>query len=185
MNVHSELVQRNRTFAANFKGGLPILPKLRTVLVTCLDPRVDPAHVLGLELGDAVVIRNTGGRVTDSVIDEIATLAVMVNKATQGSESGFDVVLMQHTQCGAQQLADPQLQSTLREKLGIDVSAYAITDQPTDLRNDVQKLMCARTIPDAVSISALVYDVKSGQVEEILETKPLSQLRTSLANAAF
>ncbi len=77
MSNTTTLLERNRLFASDFAAAdLPILPKLRTVVLTCGDARVDPAHILGLELGDAVVIRNNGGRVTPEVVQEIAALAV-------------------------------------------------------------------------------------------------------------
>ena len=134
MTVQSDLIARNKLFASGFEHGeMPILPKLRTVLLTCADARVDPAHVLGLDLGEVIVIRNNGGRVTHSVIKEIATLAVLATALTEGREQGFNLILMQHTQCGAQRLANPEVQFMLKNKLGIDVSEYAITDRFRDL----------------------------------------------------
>ncbi len=179
MTAQNELIGRNRAFAADFNGAeLPILPKLGTVLLTCVDARVDPAHVLGLELGDAVVIRNNGGRVTRAVIEEVATLAVLVSAMTEGRELGFNVILMQHTQCGAQRLADPALQGMLQEKLGIDVSEYAITDQASDLMTDIERLRDAEVIPDTLSVSAMLYDVATGEAREIVSTTPLGILRS-------
>ncbi len=181
MTAQNELIRRNRALAADFNGAeLPILPKLGTVLLACVDARVDPAHVLGLELGDAVVIRNTGGRVTRAVIDEIATLAVLVSAMTEGREPGFNVVLMQHTQCGAQRLADPGLQGMLQEKLGIDVSEYAITDQASDMITDIERLRDADVIPDTISISAMLYDVATGAVREIASTTLLGSMRSEI-----
>ena len=81
MSSTTTLLERNRQFAGDFSAAdLPILPKLRTVVLTCGDSRVDPAHILGLKLGDAAVIRNNGGRVTLEVVHEIAALAFMVAK---------------------------------------------------------------------------------------------------------
>ena len=95
MTDTSVLFERNNAFSNGFdKADLPILPKLNTLLVACIDARVDPSHVLGLELGDAVVVRNNGGRVTRAVIEEIAVLAAMVRKMTQVPEPAFNVVLM-------------------------------------------------------------------------------------------
>lgn len=86
MSVQSDLITRNKQFAATFDwGDMPILPELRAVLLACGDARVDPAHVLGLDLGEVVIIRNNGGRVTRPVIKEIATLAVLVNAPPTGS----------------------------------------------------------------------------------------------------
>lgn len=177
MTASSVLSERNKTFADSFdKADLPILPKLNTLIVACIDARADPAHVLGLELGDAVVIRNNGGRVTRAVIEEIAVLAAMVGKMTQ-SPPAFNVVLMQHTQCGAQNFANPEFQAMIRDKLGIEIAASAITDQATDLTRDIGRLRDAREIPGSLSVSAVLYDVKTGQVSEIAPPEQLDDLR--------
>ncbi|MDJ0822730.1 MAG: carbonic anhydrase [Paracoccaceae bacterium] len=168
------LLDRNQLFSEGFTDGdLPILPKLRSVILTCVDARVDPAHVLGLELGDAVVLRNNGGRVTDAVIDEIATLAFMVAMMEGDAKGGFEVILMQHTQCGAERFADPAFQTAVKAKLGVDVSAHAIHDHTQSLQGDVARLRDAARIPGHVTVSAVLYDVQSGRVEEIPSPAPL------------
>lgn len=174
------LFERNRAFSDGFdKADLPILPKLDTLIVACIDARVDPALVLGLELGDAVVVRNNGGRVTRAVIEEIAVLAAMVGKMTQ-STPAFNIVLMQHTQCGAQNFSNPEFQDIVRDKLGIDVTPSAITDQATDLRTDVGRLRDAGEIPGSLTVSAVLYDVKTGRVREIVAPRHLDDLRARL-----
>lgn len=178
MTGNNILLERNSRFADTFSGAdLPIMPKLGTLIVTCIDARVDPAHVLGLDLGDAVVLRNNGGRVTPAVIDEIATLAFMVSRMTQNPEPEFNVVLMQHTQCGAQNFANPDFQGALRDKLGIEVSDYAITDQETDLRRDIDRLRDAAGVPGSLTVSALLYDVKTGRAVEVVRPGKLARLR--------
>lgn len=102
MSVQSDLIDRNKGFADSFAAAeLPELPKLRAIVLACIDARVDLAHVLGIELGDAVVARNNGARVARAFIDETATIAVMVARMTGVEQASFDIVLMQHTQCGA------------------------------------------------------------------------------------
>ena len=178
MNAFAKLIDRNRHFAAEFTGGdMPILPKLRTVVLACGDARADPAHVLGLDLGDAVVIRNNGGRVTRAFIDEIATLAFMVARMTQGEDPGFDVILMQHTQCGAERFADEAFQKALKQQTGVDVSEHAISNQSEDLLRDLDRLCGADEVPGSLSVSALLYDVKTGSVREIAAPRKLSELR--------
>lgn len=169
------LLERNRRFADEFTAAdLPILPKLRTVVLACADARVDPAHILGLELGDAVVIRNNGGRVTPAVLDEIAALAFMVARM-DGAESGsFDLILMQHTQCGAERFADPGFQRALKEHIGIDVSSVAITDHEQSLHEDVERLRGAPAVPRHIVVSGLIYDVKHGTVREVIPPAALS-----------
>lgn len=183
MTDTSVLFGRNAQFAESFdKADLPILPRLNTLLITCIDARVDPAHVLGLDLGDAVVIRNNGGRATRAVIDAIAVLAAMVGKLTKAPPA-FNVVLMQHTQCGAQNFANPEFQATLKEKLGIDVSESAISDHDTDLKGDIGRLRDAPVLPSTLTVSAVLYDVKTGQLSEIAAPATLAKLRQAAAAA--
>lgn len=177
MTSTTALLERNRTFAENFGASdLPPLPKMRTVILTCVDARVDPAHVLGLELGDAVVIRNSGGRVTRDVIEEIGSLAVMVEQMNGGKPGPFEVIIMEHTQCGAQRFADPQLQSAIKAKIGVDVSGLAITNHEDDLKGDIEKLRTASEIPGYIVVSAMLYDVATGSVRQITEPKALGDM---------
>lgn len=175
MSETTTLLDRNRTFAGTFEAGnLPIVPKMRTVVLACADARVDPVHIFGLELGDAVIIRNNGGRVTPAVIEEIATLAFMVAMMDGETPGRFELVLVQHTQCGAERFADPEFQKSLKAKVGVDVSAVAITDHELSLQDDVESLRNAPEIPNYVVVSGYIYDVQNGQVREIISPAPLS-----------
>ena len=175
MSSTTTLLDRNRRFAGDFTStDLPILPKLRTVILTCGDARVDPAHVLGLELGDAVVIRNNGGRVTPAVVEEIAALSFIVAQMEGGEPGPFELVLMQHTQCGAERFADPNLQSALKQKTGIDVSSVAITDHELSLREDVERLRNAPEVPGYIVVSGFIYDVQHGHVREVIAPAALA-----------
>lgn len=174
-NTITTLLDRNRQFASDFAAAdLPILPKLRTVLLTCIDARVDPAHILGIELGDAVVMRNNGGRVTPAVVKEVSTLAFMVSKMGGEGSPAFEFIIIQHTQCGAQRFADPDFQRELMELRGVDVSESAITDPEQSLREDVERLRTAPEVPDYVIVSGLLYDVTTGLVREVVEPTSLA-----------
>lgn len=176
MSNTTTLVDRNRQFASDFTAGeLPILPKLRTVVLTCGDARVDPAYVLGLELGDAVVIRNNGGRVTREVVHEIAALSFMVAKMDGAEPGPFELIIMQHTQCGAERFADPDFQQMLKEQIGVDVSAIAITDHEESLREDVERLRNAPEIPGHIVVSGFIYDVQHGNLREVVAPAALAQ----------
>jgi len=176
MSNTTTLLNRNRRFADDFAAAdLPVLPKLRTVILACVDARVDPAHILGLELGEAVVIRNNGGRVTPAVLEEIATLSFMVAKIDGAGHGGFELILMQHTQCGAERFADPDFQNALRNDLGIDVSSVAITDHEQSLREDVERLRGAPEIPGHIVVSGLIYDVQHGRVREVIAPTALAR----------
>ena len=175
MSNTTTLLNRNRKFASDFTAAdLPILPKLRTVVLTCGDARVDPAHILGLELGDAVVIRNNGGRVTPEVVHEIAALSFIVAKMDGAERGPFELIIMQHTQCGAERFADPDFQRSLKEQLGVDVSSVAITDHELSLREDVERLRSAPEVPGYIVVSGLIYDVQHGHVREVIAPAALA-----------
>lgn len=174
MSSTATLLNRNLKFASNFStADLPIMPKLRTVLLSCVDARVEPAHILGLELGDAVVMRNNGARVTPAIVQEIATIAFMSSMMDEGEPKPFELVIMQHTQCGAERFANPQFQQGIKEKIGIDVAPSAITDHETSLQEDVERLRRAPEVPGYIIVSGLLYDIKTGQVREVIAPAPL------------
>jgi len=113
----SILLDRNRLFASDYSStDLTPMPKLRTIILACVDARVDPAHILGLKLGEACALRNNGGRVTQVVIDEIGALAFMFAMADESEPRPFELVLLQHTQCGAERFAHPGFQTALKAK---------------------------------------------------------------------
>ena len=122
MTKMSPLLERNEQFAATYTPGPLGPPAAQVVIVTCLDHRVDPAIILGLELGDAVVIRNTGGRVTQAVIDDIAYLGFLVGRMADGDApaASMEVAIIHHTQCGTGPLADPGFR---RQGTGLSGSA--------------------------------------------------------------
>ena len=126
------LIDRNLEFASSFnQGDLAILPRLSTLVLTCVDARVDPAHILGLELGDAVVIRNIGGRVTEEVIEHIAILQALGNALAGGDWAGLEVAVVHHTDCGASRFANPQVRQRLGQAAGTGEAAIerlAITE---------------------------------------------------------
>lgn len=174
MSSTSILIDRNRTFASRFNAAdLPILPKLRSVVLACGDARVDPAHILGLGLGDAVVIRNNGGRVTRAVVEEIATLAFMVAKMDGPERGPFELIIMHHTQCGAERFTSLEFQHALKQHIGVDVASMAIADHEQSLRDDIERLRGAPEVPGYIVVSGLIYDVKHGSIREAIAPAPL------------
>jgi carbonic anhydrase len=140
------VLERNRAFAAaGGHEGAVVLPSLQLLVITCLDPRVDPAHVLGLELSDAIVVRNVGGRVTPEVIDDVAFIAE-IGARLRSDGPLFEVAVIHHTQCGA----------TLRDP--------AMSDPRATVAKDVETLRAAPQISPRVRISGYVYDVVTGLV---------------------
>ncbi len=164
------LIDRNLEFASSFdQGDLAILPRLSTLVLTCLDARVDPAHFLGLELGDAVVMRNIGGRVTDEVIEQIAILRALAAVLAGSGSPTFEVAVVHHTDCGASRFANPQVRQRLGQAAGTGEAAIerlAITDPQTSVAEDLDRLRAAPTLPDDLVVAGYVYDVTDGHVRE-------------------
>jgi carbonic anhydrase len=169
-NIETAL-ERNRAFAAaGVHQGAVVLPNLRLFVVTCLDPRVDPAHFLGLELSDAIVVRNVGGRVTPEVINDVAFIGHIVEGAIPGGPL-FEVAVIHHTQCGAAALSDDDFRHGFAERTGADESTLrerAVLDPAATVTADVERLRSAPGISPRVTLSGHVYDVVSGLVETIV-----------------
>jgi carbonic anhydrase len=165
-----EALGRNRAFAAaGGHEGAVVFPQLRLFVVTCLDPRIDPAHLLGLELSDAMVIRNGGGRATPAVIEEIAFIAQIAAGAVPEGPL-FEVAVIHHNQCGTGALADDGFRHRYAELVGGDedeLRERAVLDPVETVRVDVGLLRAAPAIPDRVRVSGHVYDVTTGLVETV------------------
>ena len=168
--IHIAL-DRNHTFAAagGYKDATP-LATLRLFVITCLDPRMDPAHLLGLGLSEAFVVRNVGGRVNDEVINDVAFVAqiaeqVAKNVNPNGSEPLFEVAVIHHNQCGAMALSNDEFRTTYADRIGTDESElrdHAVLDPAATVATDVARLRAAPAIPSGVLISGHVYDVTTG-----------------------
>jgi carbonic anhydrase len=168
-------LERNRAFAAaGGHEGAVIFPNLRLFVITCLDPRVDPAHILGLGLSDAVVLRNVGGRVTPEVINDVAFIAQLA-ESMLGDAPLFDVAVIHHTQCGTAALADDSFRRRYAERIGADESTlleHAVLDPSATVTHDVERLRSAPAISPRVRVSGHVYDVVTGLVETV---RPVSE----------
>ncbi len=167
-DVHT-LIDRNLEFASSFnQGDLALPPRLSILILTCLDARVDPAHLFRLELGDAVVMRNIGGRVTDEIIEQIAILRGL---AVAAGVAAFEVAVVHHTDCGASRFANPQVRQKIGQTAGTGEAAIerlAITDPRISVAEDLDRLRAAPTLPDELVVAAYVYDVTDGHVREII-----------------
>jgi carbonic anhydrase len=166
-------VARNRAFAvAGGHEGAVVFPKLRLFVITCLDPRVDPAHFLGLDLSEAMVVRNVGGRVTPEVINDVAFISQMIENVLPDGPL-FEVAVIHHTQCGAGALADDGFRRRYAERIDADESAlleHAVLDPALTVATDVKRLRSAASISDRIGVSGHVYDVTTGLVETIVPT---------------
>jgi carbonic anhydrase len=171
------LQERNRNFASGFSAGdLPMRPRMWAVVLTCLDARVVPAAFLGLELGDAFVIRNAGGRVTSALAQDLAILSGLGAHMPSGAQPPLELILVRHTNCGMARLAGPPVQQDVAERLGIseeEVAALAVTDEAATVRADIEQLRAMDRLPDGLVVSGHVYDVATGVLEEIVPPSTL------------
>jgi carbonic anhydrase len=162
---------RNRAFAARGgHEGAVVFPKLRLFVVTCLDPRVDPAHVLGLDLSDAIVVRNAGGLVTPELIGDVAFIGQLAETLLPDGPL-FEVAVIHHTQCGTGALADDSFRRRYAERIGAveaTLRDHAILDPTATVRRDVERLRSADSISPRINLSGHVYDVVSGLVQTII-----------------
>ncbi len=171
------LLDRNRRFAEQFKAGnLPIRPRLSTIILTCLDSRVDPTHIFGLGLGDALVIRNAGGRITPEVMRDLAILGVLAANMPGPSAMQPELIVMHHTDCGMCRLANAAIQRQVAERLGVGVDeakAMAIIDPTASVQDDIEQLRQTPETPDQLIVSGFVYDVKNGTLNQVAPPAPL------------
>ena len=174
------LIERNEQFARSYTPPPLGLPTAQVIIVTCLDHRVDPAIILGLQLADAPVIRNTGGRVTPAVIDDLAYLAFLAEQLAGGPgarDTLFEVAVMHHTQCGTGFLADPGFRHQAAEATGLPeaaLEASAVADPHLTVKADVERLLASPLLSPKVSVSGHVYDIATGRVTTVLDARYLS-----------
>src|SRR5579862_5626769 len=177
MTRMNPLLERNEQFARAYTPAELAPPTSQVLVVTCLDHRVDPAIVLGLQLGDAPVIRNAGGRVTPAVIDDIAFLAFLAGQlfGDQLADGAlFEVAVIHHTQCGTGFLADPGFRRQAAEATGLSeavLEASAVADPHTTVKADVERLLTSPLLSPKVSVSGHVYEIETGRVTTILDAR--------------
>lgn len=166
------LIERNATFAAERFAPLPPIPASRTLVITCADVRVDPAHILGLELGQAGVLRNVGGRITPATVQMLAMLAGVA--ATEGAADGWELILLHHTDCGLTRLA--QFPDLIAQYFEISVDAVPgkqVMDPFGAVAADIATLAGNPAMPSTLVVSGLVYDVTDGHVTTVVEPAAL------------
>ena len=163
-------LDRNRAFAsAGGHEGAVVFPRLGVFVITCLDPRVDPAQFLGLELSDAMVVRNVGGRVTPEVINDVAFISQIAETALPDGPL-FEVAVVHHTQCGAGALADDTFRLRYADRIDADETAlreHAVLDPKETVTRDVERLRSSDAISPRLTVSGHVYDVVTGLVETV------------------
>jgi carbonic anhydrase len=164
-------LQRNRAFAGTGSHrGAVVFPNLRLFVITCLDPRVDPAHILGLGLSDAMVVRNVGGRATPEVINDVAFIAQLAENVLPDGPL-FEVAVIHHTQCGSGALADDTFRRRYARRIGAEESNLrerAVLDPVQTVIRDVERLRSAPAISPRVAVSGHTYDVVTGLVDPVI-----------------
>lgn len=171
MSDLQKLIDRNEQFAAQYEGGLTITPRFSTMVLTCADGRVDPAHFLGLELGDALVFRNAGARVTHDIELELGILWTLASALRGDQFQGLKLAIIHHTDCGFERLANPKLANLVINKLAVDraeIDALAIPDHAQCIHEDIERLRRSPLVPRQLVVSGHLYDVADGHVREVV-----------------
>ena len=163
MSAYEDALEGNARYASAFNlAHLPMPPAKKLAIVACMDARLTIEPMLGLQTGDAHIIRNAGGIVTD---DELRSL--VISHKLLGTNTIF---VINHTDCGMLTFTDLQLQQRLKEETGLDASGiafYSFKDREENVRAQVKKIKDYPFLPDSISVHGFLYDVKSGKLNEI------------------
>jgi carbonic anhydrase len=162
MSVTNELVENAKTYAAGFdKGALPMPPAKKIAVVACMDARLNPHAVLGLQDGDAHVIRNAGGAVTDDVVRSLA-----ISQRLLGTQ---EIVLIHHTDCGMLTFSDDEFRRGLEQETGVrpQWAAEAFSDLDQDVRQSMARIAASPFIPRKDAVRGFVYEVETGKLREV------------------
>jgi carbonic anhydrase len=162
MSATDDLLRNNESYAGSFdKADLPLPPARKVAVVACMDARLDPARVLGLEEGDAHVIRNAGGVVTDDAIRSLA-----ISQRLLGTE---EIVLIHHTDCGMLTFTDDDFKATIQKDTGIKPTwaAEAFGDLDEDVRQSIARIKTSPFVPKRDAVRGFVYEVETGRLREV------------------
>ncbi len=161
-----EFKSANEQYAASFdKGDLPMPPAHNVAVVTCMDARLHPEKFFGLDMGDAHVIRNAGGRVSEDAIRSL-----VISERLLGTN---EVVVIHHTDCGMLTFQNEDLIAKIKEDLGVDATGrefLPFPDLEQSVRDDVETLRNSELIPDDIPVSGAIYDVETGELREVVRS---------------
>jgi carbonic anhydrase len=163
MSVTDELIANSAEYAATFdKGALPMPPARQVAVLACMDARLNPYGLLGLQEGDAHVIRNAGGVVTD---DEVRSLAI--SQRLLGTK---EIILIHHTDCGMLTFTDDAFKRQIQDETGIkpEWAAEAFSDVDEDVRQSIARIHASPFIPVKDSVRGFVYEVETGKLREVV-----------------
>jgi carbonic anhydrase len=161
MTVTDELLANNAEYAASFSGPLPLPPAKGVAVVACMDARLDVYRALGLHEGDAHVIRNAGGVITD---DEIRSLTI-----SQRLLGTTEIILIHHTDCGMLTFTDDDFKAAIHADTGIKPhwSAESFSDLEADVRQSIARITSSPFVPKKDSIRGFIFDVATGKLDEV------------------
>ena len=177
MSVTDELLSNNEAYAASFdKGELPMPPGKQIAVLACMDARLNVYGMLGLHEGDAHVIRNAGGVVTD---DEIRSLAI-----SQRLLGTREIILIHHTDCGMLTFTDDAFKKSIQDETGIkpEWAAESFSDLDNDVRQSIARIKASPFIPHRDSVRGFVYDVTTGRLREIAADRELTGASSGVAD---
>ncbi|MFD1532101.1 carbonic anhydrase [Pseudonocardia aurantiaca] len=179
MSNLDELLDNNTRFAATdlreHQPVIPFIPNKQVYILTCIDPRVEPSDVFGLTLGDAIVARTVGGRVTPAVLEDLAWISYLHEVKTPDAD-WFELAVVHHTDCGSALLADESLRHDFAQRTGYDdaeLAGRAVLDPARTVPGDVEAIVSAPQVSGKIRVSGYAYDVKTGQITRI--TPPRSR----------
>ncbi len=172
MSAFDEFLQRNRSFAGTpGRQRPPLMARSRLFVVTCVDSRVEPAGFLGIGLGEAFVLRNPGGRLTDTVIADIALISFIGEVMGIGEGLPLEVAIIHHTECGMGFLADDGFRHEFSARTGIDegyLVTQAVTDPEATVRADVERLLSSPLTTARIIVSGHVFNLETGIVSTVV-----------------
>ena len=172
MSNFAPLMERNKSFArSGAHANLGPAPKHQVLVITCMDGRVDPAQILRVQLGDALVLRNAGGRVTEDAIREIVFIATLSKTLLGDDAEPFEVAIIHHTGCGSAYLANDDFRRAFAARIDAvehELADRAVVDPASTVQVGVERLLSSPLFSEQVSVSGHVYDLDTGLVTTIV-----------------
>ena len=162
MSITDELLRNNAHYVASFQAGeLPLPPAARVAVLACMDARLHPYGILGLSEGDAHIIRNAGGVVTDDAIRSLT-----ISQRLLGTR---EIILIHHTDCGMLTFNDDDVKAAIEKDTGLrpPFALEAFPDLDEDVRQSIRRIQASPFIPNKDSVRGFVYDVRTGQLREV------------------
>jgi len=162
MGIADELIANNREYATTYTPDRPLPPRRKLAVVACMDSRLDTFAMLGLEIGDAHIMRNAGGVITDDMIRSL-----VISQRKLGTR---EIILIHHTDCGALTFTDDELRNQLLEETGLKPSwsPESFRDLDADLRQSMERLRRSPFLVDATQVRGFVFDVHTGRLREVV-----------------